>query len=152
MFTFGLILCTLIYIMLLEPHYGKYQALKVQVPNKALGFERMRDQAQTVMPILDQQSRNQSSNASLSGQSTASIVTQIESTLTRFQSGKQVKRIQPGKDGEVRLWFDGVHFNPWLQWADGLHRQGIEVVSFKAQRSQDNQVNIQVTVSRQSGG
>ncbi|GJL81008.1 MAG: hypothetical protein DHS20C01_06420 [marine bacterium B5-7] len=135
----------LLYVSLIDPHYRKYEVLKNQVPQKIETYAWMRVQANKIRPLLE--AKKTAASQPVDG---LSLVSVVEASARKMKLTNQVRRIQPGKSGEVKIWFSEVYFNTWLEWLDQLQSKGIQAVAVRVDRGENNATNIQATLMARS--
>ena len=136
-----ILVATLSYIFLWEPWNKNLQRLRAQVPEKQKTLAWMENQAGLAVSLQGKQKRKtQKRNIPL--------LTVIEKTAVQAKIKPFIKRIQPGKDKQVKVWFSDALFDSWLLWIEGLKNQNIEVIAATVNRSNPNRVSITVTLQQ----
>ena len=130
-----------LYTGVLEPHYKKYAALERQVPEKIDTYAWMKHQAQQIKPLL-----NQPTQPTTTGNNGLPLVSILENSLKQMGLSEKAKRILPGDNGEVKIWFADIEFNQWLLWLDQLKNRDIHVTRARVERSQPGLTHIQVSL------
>ena len=137
------VLTYVLYTGVLEPHYKKYAALERQVPEKIDTYAWMKHQAQQIKPLLNQ--RAQPTTLTTGGNGLP-LVSTVENSLKQMGIADNAKRILPGDNGEVKIWFADIEFNQWLLWLDQLKNRDIHVTRARVERSQPGLTHIQVSL------
>ena len=57
-----------------------------------------------------------------------------------------IKRLQPEKNGDLRLWLEDAEFNQSLKWLNSLERQGLTVKEIVLDQQKPGRVNIRATL------
>lgn len=135
------LISVVLYVTVIEPHYQKFNVLQQQVPDKRLAYATMQQQIAAIKPLLAR--RDRGSQPVTDG---LTLMTRVEKSAERSDLKSYIKRIQPGKEGEITIWISDVYFNPWITWLDSLLSTGIQIVSVKVQRAENNTTNIQLTL------
>jgi type II secretory pathway component PulM len=133
------LVATVLYISVLEPRYQRLSTLRQQVPAKQMDLAWMKAQLKQHANVLNNTGK-QKTTAKLP------LLTVVEQTATSAKLRANITRMQPGKDGAVRVWFGDVYFDPWLQWLEGLRKRGIQVSAANVSQSEAGKVNIRVTL------
>ena len=85
------------------------------------------------------QASDQVKNSGVSGQKTVrsgeSLLTLVDRSAKTAKMGGTIKRIQPDKNGSVRIWLEGVNFDLMMQWLGGLSRdKGVVLAEVNVER------------------
>ena len=129
------------YVFLWEPWNTELQRLKTQVPEKQKTLAWIESQTKLVTSIK----RMQKPKTPILK---VPLLTAIETTAVRSKIKPFIKRIQPGKEKQVKIWLSDVLFDDWLIWIENLKNQDIEVVAATINRSNANKVSITVTLQQ----
>ncbi len=132
----------LIYILWLEPGYKRLNTLREQVPVKHAELEEIRSRLQRLQPALAEGGQQVEAN------STASLLTQIEKSANLSGLRRSINRIQPQRDGQIRVWLNDIYFDPWLLWVESMRQQKIIVTEASISRTSDEKVNIRATLHK----
>lgn len=132
------LLATLSYMFLWEPWNKNLQRLKTQVPEKQKTLAWVESQTMSVASIQKQQKRK-------TPKRDVPLLTVIEKTAVQTKIKPFIKRIQPGKDKQVKVWLSDAIFDSWLLWIEKLKNQDIDVIAATVNRSNPNRVSITVT-------
>lgn len=140
-----LILVTAAYILLFEPYYKKLAQLQTQVPEKQATYLWMNQEISQVNPELLKNATNLPNGSKGEDLPLVSIVEQSakEANFKQF-----IKRMQPDKDGGIKIWLSDVYFDPWVQWIDQLSTQEIYLESVSITRGENALTNIQMVIKR----
>lgn len=128
-----------LYIQVLEPRYQRLSMLRAQVPAQHEDLAWMQTQIRAFQPILNQRRQNSDSPK-------LPLLTIIEKTATQAGLRGNISRMQPAENNQVRVWFDGVFFDPWLRWLETLKKQDVHVSAATVNKTKDRRVNIRVTL------
>lgn len=141
LFGWGLfaLIATILYIFILEPRYQRLSVLRLQVPTKQSDLAWMQAQVES-NAALKTGVRNTASAQRLP------LLTIVETTSTKSGLRRNITRMQPAQNGAVRVWFNEVQFNPWINWLDVLRNQGVSVDAASISRESEGVVNIRVTL------
>jgi len=131
--------CLLTYALLLEPWYRTLARLQTEVPQKQADLEWMTKQLPVVASLRAKQARKPADG-------NASLLSLVESTAEK--SGVPIRQINPGNNGEVKIWFRETEFDPWLRWLESVKQQGVSVTEAAVDRAADNKVTIRLTVRK----
>ena len=85
------------------------------------------------------QASAQVKNSGTSGRTSAgsgeSLLTLVDRSAKTAKMGGAIKRIQPDKDGSVRIWLEGVNFDLMMQWLGGLSKdKGVVLAEVNVER------------------
>lgn len=133
------VIASIVYVGVLEPRYQRLKSLRNQVPAQAADLQWMKAQLHQHRDLLSGQGTESPASAQ-------PILTTIEQSATRAGLRENIVRMQPAERGSVRVWFDDVPFDPWLQWVDALRRQNVTVTAVNIDRADPGRVNIRVTL------
>jgi len=133
----------LIWALVLDPINSKLKTLRAQVPVKEQTVAWMRNESQSVAPLIAKAKRER-------GDTSIPLLTIIEQTAAQAQMRDSIKRIQPGDENDVQVWLSDAYFDPWIQWVEVLKTKGIEVSSLTVNRGRNdnNTVSIRATFER----
>jgi type II secretory pathway component PulM len=133
------LIATILYVFILEPRYQRLSVLRLQVPTKQSDLAWMQAQVES-NAALKSGVKNALSAERLP------LLTIVEKTSTQSGLRKKISRMQPAQNGAVRVWFNEVQFNPWINWLDVLRDQGVSVDAASISRESEGVVNIRVTL------
>ena len=134
-----LVTVAVMYIYVLEPRYQRLDMLRSQVPALNQDLQWMQQQLSANRELMGG-----------TGQPVADrppLLTVIEQTASQAGLRQQISRMAPAEEGRVRVWFDGVPFDPWLRWLDSVRRQNISVHAANIVRDEQGKVDVRLTVS-----
>jgi len=132
----------LLYALVWEPWQSDLRRLRQQVPQQKTTLAWMQQQAAAVKPLLQRIARANPGRD-------LPLLTVVEQTAREAGLRDAIRQMQPGDEGEVRIWIQDAYFDPWLKWTETLRKQGIESSAVTVNRSpQPNRVNIRMTLVR----
>lgn len=126
------------YALLLDPWYRELARLRDAVPQKTSDLAWMKSR------VADAERLRR--NADSKRNKNTNVLSVVEKTAE--QSKVPIRQINPGPEGEVKIWFREMDFDPWLRWLENLRKQGIEVTAASVDQTADNKVNIRLTVKK----
>lgn len=90
--------------------------------------------------------------ASVSPARGGSLLTLVDRSAKTAKMGGAIKRIQPDKDGRVRIWLEGVNFDLMMRWLGGLSRdQGVSLIEVNVERFESSAlVKARLTLEREA--
>lgn len=136
------VLAILLYALVWEPWHADLRRLRQQVPAQQQALAWMQQQAAAVRPLLERAARSPEGRD-------LPLLTVVEQTARASGLREAIRQMQPGEDGEVRIWIQDAPFDPWLLWTEELRKRGIESSAVSVSRSaQPNRVNIRMTLMR----
>ena len=130
-----------VYTLALEPWYRELARLRSDVPQKEADLAWMQNHV-----VLATRLRTR--NLNTHNGSSASLLSVVETTASAAKV--PIRQIDPGGDGEVKIWFKETDFDPWLIWLESLRKRGIEATNVSVDRTADNKASVRLTV--RSGG
>ena len=137
----GIILASviLLYSFVFSPWQTKLTQLRDQAPQKRADLHWMKTQAKQAKSLLA---------ATKSSTVQGPLLTTLENTAQETAIRGSIKRMQPGSDGEVKVWLSDVQFDLWLAWVDVLRQQVVDVSTATITRAEQGAVNVRATFSR----
>jgi type II secretory pathway component PulM len=76
------------------------------------------------------------------------LLTVIEKRAVAADVKSAIKRVQPGNNNQVKLWFEDVAADNWLQFINTLSIDGVAVSAATLTRRTNGLINARITVSR----
>lgn len=134
-----LALLIVMYSFIYSPWQARLTQLRDQVPQKRSDLHWMQTQAEQVKPLLGNVEKTNNETT---------LLTTLENTAQEIAIRASIKRMQPGEDGEVKVWLSDAQFDLWLAWVDVLRQQGVQVSTVNINRSQQDTVSIRATYTR----
>ena len=129
----------LFYLYYWEPNLQKLHDLRQAVPEKKATLAWMEHQIEQARPYLNQDEKESDNRP---------ILTLIERAAIKSEVKPALKRVQPGNQGEVKLWFEDAVADQWFSMIDFLTQYGITVDQANITRSTPGLVTARLTVSR----
>ncbi len=126
-----------VYTLVLEPWYRELARLRSEVPKKEADLVWMQNHVALA-------TRLRTKKLNMPNESSASLLSVVEKTANAAKV--PIRQINPGGDGEVKIWFRETDFDPWLIWLESLRRRGIEATNVNVDRAADNKVSVRLTV------
>ena len=136
---FPLLFILVFYYYYWQPNLEKLAFLRTDVPQKRATLAWIQHQLEQAKPYLAQP---------LSRNTSMPLLTVIERAAIQTGVKKSIQRVQPGDEGEVRIWFQDVVADKWFALIDVLAKQGIGVESTNITRSTEGLVTVRVTLIR----
>lgn len=122
----GLLLIFLLYLMVIHPLSRNLERMQEAIPLKKEELTWMKIAAKRA----EQLARNRSSVSSA-----ASPLKVIDLAAGQYGLSAKLKRVDPGENGEIKVWFEDLVFVDLMKFVRDLHKNhGIGVVSFTAER------------------
>ena len=133
----------LLYLMVWAPLSEERGRLHSDVLSQQETFEWMKQAAQQVVG----HSGGAGQKSAISG---GSLLTLVDRSAKSANMGGSIKRIQPDKDGKVRIWLEGVNFDLMMKWLGGLSRdQGVALAEVNVERFESSSfVKARLTLKR----
>jgi general secretion pathway protein M len=132
----------LLYALVWAPWHTELRRLREHVPVQRDTLTWMQQQARAVKPLIERAGRNTEGRD-------LPLLTVVEQTAREAGLREAIRQMQPGDEGEVRIWIQDAYFDPWLLWTEVLRKRGIESSAVTVNRSaQLNRVNIRMTLER----
>ena len=136
------VLAILVYALAWEPWRMELRQLRKQVPVQKATLAWMQEQADAVKPLRARAGRDDEGRD-------LPLLTVVEQTAREAGLRDAIRQMQPGEEGDVRIWIQDVYFDPWLLWTEQLRKQGVDSSAVSVNRSaQPNRVNIRMTLAR----
>ena len=110
----GALLLMLLYSLLWSPLSEQNERLRGDIENQKVTLAWMQQAAQQV-----KQGGAQTARHNVNGES---LLTLVDRTAKSSALGGSIKRIQPDKDGGVRIWLEKAEFNQMMRWLATLSR------------------------------
>ncbi len=104
----GALLLMLLYSLLWSPLSEQNERLRDDIKNQNVTLAWMQQAAQQV-----KQGGARSIQSNVNGES---LLTLVDRTAKSSALGGSIKRVQPNKDGGVRIWLEKVEFNQMMRW------------------------------------
>ena len=124
--TGGLLLIFLFYLLVVSPLNRNLAKMAEAIPAKKEDLAWMKNAALRFRQL---------SQASSSVASAASPLKVIDLTAGQYGLSSNLKRVDPGENEEIKVWFEDLVFTDLMKFVRDLHNNhGIEVVSFTAER------------------
>lgn len=117
----GTLLLMLLYSLLWSPLSEQNERLRDDIENQRMTLAWMQQAAQQV-----KQGGTQAAQRNVNGES---LLTLVDRTAKSSTLGGHIKRIQPDKEGGVRIWLEKVEFNSMMRWLATLSRNHGVVLS-----------------------
>ncbi len=133
------VILILVYSLYWQPTLNRLEQLRNEVPQKAAELAWMKHEIQKASPWL-------SGNSNASGN--RPILTIIESRAIESKVKNGIQRVQPGNDNTVKMWFQNVIADHWLNFVNKLALEGISVESTTFSRTKNGKINVRVTFVR----
>lgn len=137
--------CLLFFNLLWQPWHTAIDHMQTILPHKRVELVWMRQQAKAVS------SGGITQQSSIKG-SRQSLLSVIEQSAKSSGVRKAIQQMVPRQENrEVSVVLEGVSFNKWLRWIDGLSKQyGVEIKQLSADREdkQPDIAEIRVTFER----
>jgi len=125
----AVVLATLLYVGLWEPLAQSRDALRTQVLAGEADLAWMRAAA----PLVRERASTAPVVAMPTGQS---LLARADASAREAGLGTALLRVEPVNAGQVRVYFQGVGFDPLMRWIEGLSAQGsLRITEFSAQRA-----------------
>lgn len=124
------------YALLIAPWYRELTRLRAVVPQKMSDLAWMERQVGIIERLRSGSARKQTEDVN--------ILSVVEKTAAA--SRVPIRQINPGPEGEVKIWFRETDFDPWLLWLEKLRKQGIEVTAVSIDRTPEEKVDIRLTL------
>ena len=134
---FVLTIAILTYALLLEPWYRELVRLRGEVPKKEADLQWMNGH-------VDVATRLRTKKQEKGSLTSTSLLSLVEKTADAAKV--PIRQINPGNDGEVKIWFKETDFDPWLVWLESLRKHGVEATSVSIDRTGTDKVSIRLTV------
>jgi type II secretory pathway component PulM len=133
----ALLLTALLYFLLVAPFLGQLAKTRASLPAKKADLAWMQTAA-----LQAEQLRN-----AKPGQQKTSPLKLIDINARKFGIADNLKRIDPGENNRIKVWFEDLIFVDLMSFLRKLDREhGIEVVSLTADKLNDpGRVNARVT-------
>ena len=134
----GLILLLLLYLMVLHPLSRNLAKMQEAIPLKKEELAWMKTAAKRAEQLV--QARSSVSSA-------ASPLKIIDLTAGQYGLSAKLKRVDPGENEEIKVWFEDLVFVDLMKLVRDLHENhGIGIVSFTAERLETSGfVNARIT-------
>ncbi|VAW87902.1 hypothetical protein MNBD_GAMMA18-1310 [hydrothermal vent metagenome] len=115
------LLLMLLYSLLWSPLSEQNERLRDDIKNQNMTLAWMQQAAQQV-----KRGGAQTAQRTVNGES---LLTLVDRTAKSSTLGGSIKRVQPDKDGGVRIWLERVEFNSMMRWLATLSRHHGVVLS-----------------------
>lgn len=137
----AVLLLLLLYVMVWEPVVGNYSALRENVAAQRQTLAWMQESAAKV------QSLRRSTSGSSQGLAGRSLLAVVDQSARSDGLGSFIKRIEPDGSKGVKVWLEGVGFDPMILWLGKLTRTyqiETSIISIEPQGS--GRVNARLTL------
>ncbi|MBU0484747.1 MAG: type II secretion system protein M [Proteobacteria bacterium] len=123
------ILLAVAYLLVLEPFYSGLDEYRRQVPGQRAELAWMQSASLRIKELGGPA-------ADIVGQN-ASPLAAVDRAARKMKIDSAIKRVEPGDNETVKVWFDEVLFDDLIAWCRVLSVEyGIKIVSFSADRQQ----------------
>ncbi len=136
----GAVLIILLYAFVWVPWHDALKRLRQEVPAQRETLAWMQREAKQIKPLLNKRTKNSND---------VPLLTVIEQSARSAKLRDAIREMQPGENGEVKVWLRDTYFDSWLRWIDQLSTKGITITTVSVSKSQEaNKVNIRMTAYR----
>ncbi|MCF6217815.1 MAG: type II secretion system protein M [Gammaproteobacteria bacterium] len=112
----GALLLMLLYSLLWSPLSAESERLQRDIESQHATLAWMQQAAQQVKT-------SSMVNNTRRGAEGESLLTLVDRSAKKAVLGGNIKRVQPDKDGSVRIWLEKVEFNSMMRWLATLSRE-----------------------------
>lgn len=127
------------YLYVWAPTYQRVQALRIELPLKAAEYAWMEHQLKMAEPLLAVDPDTGAAQP---------VLTIIEQRAIETGVKASIQRVQPNEDQSVKMWFEDVPADNWLQFVERLSVDGIAVDSATLTRKEEGIVSVRVDFKR----
>ncbi|MEM7195374.1 MAG: type II secretion system protein M [Pseudomonadota bacterium] len=136
---FPLVLALVFYFYYWEPNLRKLENLRLAVPQQRATLAWMEHEINQAGPYLTKPAKEKDSRP---------ILTLIERSATKSGIKNALERVQPGTNGEVKLWFQDANADQWFKMVDFFTSYGISIEAATITRADPGFVTARLTVKQ----
>ena len=132
----GILLIFFSYVLLIAPLRKDLVQLKAGVLSKKADLVWMQAAASKVRQL----------SASSSNNPSVSPLKMIDQSARHYGINSSLKRVNPGEDGKIKVWFESLVYTDFMQFLRGIGGKGLVVASLTVERLEvPGVVNARVT-------
>ena len=115
-----------------------HQQARAEFSNQRALYDWLQSQEQAVVQAQATQSRSAPNRVD------GSPLNTVNSSAKELSLN--IKRVQPEKNGDLRLWLENIPFDTSLRWLYQLEEQGLTIKELQADKVQPGVINLQLTL------